>query len=347
MINLSTQSFRSKAKLLSSEKTEKEFGKIYLLKDAQSQYVEMTIWDQDNSEGWQTGIALDSSISMKISYGKGLKYLKPMPDDVNKLYAQQKLTTIKIQDGREYIFFTQEGVKIAKEQGYLAVSDNEVEPVAKDFIKHLNDELESGSGSYLIYWACGTNGDQIQKVGHLSESNLDQTRITGANEMGNQTHLLPALKFFLDHFRDVKKLLLIFITDGQIDDLDGVKQFTIDLAKKIEAKTMPLIKAILIGVGDKISEQQMEELDDLDTGTDIDIWDHKIAKSMRDLSEISVELVNQDKILASSAIIYDDQNHVVHRFLDGLPVVSRFTLPLNAKYFVLEVMGKKIKQHLL
>jgi hypothetical protein len=164
--------------------------------------------------------------------------------------------------------------------------------------------------------------------------------------MGNGTYLLPALQFFLNHFQGAKKLLLIFITDGKIDDLEAVKQFTIDLAHQIEDKSMPLVKAILIGVGDKISEQQMEELDDLDTGTNVDVWDHKIAKSMRDLSEISVELVNQEKILASSAIIYDDQNSIVHRFLDGLTVVSRFKLPLNAKYFELEVMGNKIKQNL-
>jgi hypothetical protein len=34
----------------------------------------------------------------------------------------------------------------------------------------------------------------------------------------------------------------------------------------------------LVGIGDAINESQMEELDDLESGTDVDIWDHKIAK---------------------------------------------------------------------
>jgi hypothetical protein len=38
---------------------------------------------------------------------------------------------------------------------------------------------------------------------------------------------------------------------------------------------------VLIGVGRDVSEYQMRELDDLDTGTDIDLWDHKIASEMR------------------------------------------------------------------
>lgn len=92
--------------------------------------------------------------------------------------------------------------------------------------------------------------------------------------------------------------MYIFITDGYIDDLETVKQYTTQLAKDIAAGKRKLIKCILIGVGKAVDEKQMIELDDLDTGTEIDIWDHKVADDMRELTEIFAELVEENQIVA-------------------------------------------------
>jgi hypothetical protein len=138
--------------------------------------------------------------------------------------------------------------------------------------------------------------------------------------------------------------MYIFITDGKLDDLMQVKRYTVDLAKKIAAKQHNPVKCVLIGVGNDIDEGQMEELDDLETGTDVDIWDHKIAKEMRSLIEIFAEVVSENKIVASTATIYDDAGNVAARFSDGLPAKVKFTMRTGSKAFELEVGGQRIRQ---
>ena len=49
----------------------------------------------------------------------------------------------------------------------------------------------------------------------------------------------------------------------------------------------------------------MEELDDLDTGTDVDLWDHKLAAEMRLLQEIFAEVVDKNARVADHGRILD------------------------------------------
>ena len=101
---------------------------------------------------------------------------------------------------------------------------------------------------------------------------------------------------------------------------------------------------MLIGVGEEIDESQMEELDDLETGTDVDVWDHKIAKEMRSLVEIFAEVVSEHKIVAPTATIYDAGGAVAVNFADGLPAKVTFTMPKTSTHFELEVGERRIKQ---
>lgn len=140
--------------------------------------------------------------------------------------------------------------------------------------------------------------------------------------------------------------MYIFLTDGKIDDLNQVKEYTTQLAKKIASGKQNSVKCVLIGVGNQIDESQMVELDDLDTGTDIDIWDHKIAQEMRSLVEIFAEVVDENQIVAPTGFIFDSQGTIVKRYTDGLPAKIFFSLPINAKFFELEVAGQKIHQEL-
>ena len=79
-------------------------------------------------------------------------------------------------------------------------------------------------------------------------------------------------------FADARNGMYIFITDGELNDLEEVKRYTVKLCKDIQAGRRNPLKCVLIGLGENINEGQMEELDDLDSGTDVDIWDHKIAR---------------------------------------------------------------------
>ena len=138
--------------------------------------------------------------------------------------------------------------------------------------------------------------------------------------------------------------MFIFITDGCLEDLDALKDFTRNLTKEIESGKRNLFKAILIGVGDDIDENQMIELDDLDTGINIDIWDHKIAHEMKDVLEIFAELVDENMVIAPFGTIYDSDGKVVKRFNDGVTAKGRFELPLGSTHFTLEVGAQTIKQ---
>src|SRR5947208_1388617 len=80
------------------------------------------------------------------------------------------------------------------------------------------------------------------------------------------TQMLPAVLYFVDRFQDAPWGFYIFITDGELHDLDAVKQYSTDLARAVSAGRRKPLKFVLIGVGDNINEQQMEELDDLDSG---------------------------------------------------------------------------------
>jgi len=161
---------------------------------------------------------------------------------------------------------------------------------------------------------------------------------------GAATRLTPAVRYFVDRFHDAERGLYVFLTDGKLDDLDDLKNYTIQLAKQIQSGKRKPVKCVLIGIGDLIDEAQMEELDDLDTGTDVDIWDHKIAKEMRGINEIIVELVDENAIVAPNANIYDASGSIVARFTDGLPARVTFAMPVTSSYFELEVGSHRIRQ---
>ena len=71
----------------------------------------------------------------------------------------------------------------------------------------------------------------------------------------------------------------------------------------------------------------MEELDDLDTGTPIDLWDHKLAAEMRVLQEIFAEVVDKNARIADNGRILDPQGQVVKDYSDtGMPAYLEFEM---------------------
>jgi hypothetical protein len=158
---------------------------------------------------------------------------------------------------------------------------------------------------------------------------------------------LPAVRYFVDRFSDSPWGIYVFITDGELHDLDAVKAYSTQLARAVaEGRRNPL-KFVLIGIGSDISEAQMEELDDLDTGTPIDLWDHKLAAEMRMLQEIFAEVVDKNSRVADHGRILDMRGQVVKDYSDtGLPAFLEFEMPAGNDYFTLEVNGSRIHQGL-
>jgi len=156
------------------------------------------------------------------------------------------------------------------------------------------------------------------------------------------------MRYFIERFSDAKWGFYVFVTDGRIDDLEAVKQYTADISKKIGRKEANPVNCVLIGVGSQVDESQMAQLDDLprELNLPFDIWDHKIAKEMRDLRDIFAEVVDENTMVAPNGRILDGNGNTAANFADGVPALLKFSLPLDSTSFTLEVGPNKIEQKL-
>ncbi len=326
--------------------SETAFGKVSVRKTAKQLQVQLTILmlpSGQAAEGWQTGIALDASSSMISAYGRELK--GELPQKVTQAYKKKAWIRQEEEDGMRFRIFEKAAVTEALEKGYFKYSDNLVQPTARKLIAYLASTLDINGRTTVIYWACG-NCSQYEEVGDIPAEDSETLTIQGPKKVrfGTGTHLQPALAYYCNRFAEAQRGMFIFITDGYIDDLEAVKRYTTKLAKDIAANKRNVIKCILIGIGKEVDEKQMTALDFLDTGTPIDIWDHKLADDMQDLIEIFAELVDENQIVAPTAAIYGSDGQLIKKFTDGLPAKVVFELPINSQWFEMEVMEERIRQ---
>jgi hypothetical protein len=271
-----------------------------------------TILMEPHKEGAQTGIALDGSGSMAKLYGveDGSRVLSPIFGGPKKLH-------------------------------------NEVTPVAQQLCAYLARKIDADGGTTCIYWATGPGGSEVEVIGDLTADQAERHVFGPPREFGTGTQLLPAVRYFVDRFRSAPWGFYVFITDGELHDLDLVKDYSVRLARDIHAGRRKPVKFVLIGLGPDVNETQMEDLDDLDSGTPIDLWDHKLAAEMRLLQEIFAEVVDKNARIADNGRILDPQGRVVRDYaVGGLPALLEFEMPVGADYFTLDVNGHRINQPL-
>jgi hypothetical protein len=271
-----------------------------------------TVLMEPYREGTQTGIALDGSGSMQQLYGvaEGGGFLAT-------LFGRKKQTV------------------------------NEITPVAQKLCAYLARKIDADGGTTCIYWATGPGGSEIEEVGDLTADEAEQHEFGPPADFGTGTQLLPAVRYFVDRFKEAPWGFYVFITDGELHDLEEVKEYSTWLAREVQAKRRNPLKFVLIGVGPSVNEAQMEELDDLDTGTDVDLWDHKLATEMRVLQEIFAEVVDKNARIADKARVLDPQGQVVKDYTDtGLTAYLEFEMPAGSAYFTLDVNGSRIHQGL-
>ncbi len=276
--------------------------------------VTATILMEPRREGTQTGIALDGSGSMDSLYG--------------------------VEEESGGFFASLFGKK--KKQAI-----NQITPVAQKVCAYLARKLDADGGTTCIYWATGPAGSRIEVIGDLTADQAEQHIFGPPKDFGTGTQLLPAVRYFVDRFKDAPWGFYAFITDGELHDLNAVKDYSRQLARDVAAGRRKPVKFVLIGIGPNVNERQMEELDDLDTGTEVDLWDHKLAAEMRVLQEIFAEVVDKNARVADNGKILDPQDRVVKNFSDtGLPARLEFEMPAGSAFFVLEVDGQRIRQDL-
>jgi hypothetical protein len=293
------------------KKVVEPFGEVnvYPTKTGRTRVV-ATILMEPHREGTQTGIALDGSGSMAKLYGAGQTGV------LSSIFGGPK-------------------------------PHNDITPVAQKLCAYLARKIDADGGTTCVYWAVGPGGSQIEVIGDLTADQAEQHVFGPPRDFGTGTQLLPAVHYFVERFKDAPWGFYVFITDGELHDLDEVKAYSTRLAKEINAGRRRPLKFVLIGIGKDINEAQMEELDDLDTGTPVDLWDHKLASEMRVLQEIFAEVVDQHARVADNGRILDPQGRLVKSYSDtGLPGYLEFEMPVDAPYFTLEVNGRRIHQGL-
>jgi hypothetical protein len=305
---------------------------------------------ENSIEGAQTGVAIDGSGSMQVNFGKGgIRQVRQLTNQewvslIRMGLARQSGNTVEIinlSDPRTLATLVSFGVL-----QQIPPGPNIVEEQARKMTEYLS-KFDADGGTTVIYWAAG-DGRQVEVVGDLTGPQCPTAIFPGPQDFGSETHLLPAIKYFVERFVDAKWGMYVFITDGCLNDLDAVKRYCTQLARDIAKGKRNDLKFVLIGVGDDIDEDQMEELDDLETGTNVDLWDHKIAKEMKQLADIFAEVVSATVIIVpGDGVVKDTGGNIVKNYRDtGLPALMWFDLPPGSQWFALEVGGQVVAQPL-
>ena len=257
-------------------------------------------------EGAQTGVAIEGSNLMKSAFGfKGR---------VGPLFARQS-------------------------------GSNLVSMIAKKIGSYLARKIDADKSTTIIYWATGPTGADVEPLGNLTAFQVEQHDFVGPKVFGSGVKLLPAVRYFVEQFADANWGMYVFLTQGQIDDLEAMKQYTAQLAGDIAAKRRNELKLVLIGVGPHMDRLPIEQLDDLDIGTGVDLWDYRIAAEMRSVIEIFAEVVDENRTVAQSGRILDPVGEVIVDYTArGVPSLLTFTLPPGSKSFSIELDGKLFTQ---
>lgn len=236
---------------------------------------------------------------------------------------------------------------------------NVVQKIGRQLGKYLAD-FDSDGHTTVIYWACGVGGGETQYLGDFDSAQVMTCPFDEPKRMGTGTKLLPAVRYFAEErFRTAPWGIYVFITDGIVEDLEDVKNYSLQIARELSEGKREFIKFVLIGLGHQIDENQMVELDDLDygglqlpNGDAIDLWDHTTAAEMKSYDDIFKEVVSENTIIAPSATIVDSTGQAVKplrraSYADGLPALVEFSMTRNSTSFTLTLPnGQSFKQPL-
>lgn len=239
---------------------------------------------------------------------------------------------------------------------FRSPGQNIMDPV----VKQLNSFLRGFSGDgkvSLVYWAVGNAGSEIELIGDFDEASEGSLSVEGPKSKmwGPGTKLAPPLRHFADQFKDAKWSMVVFISDGEIEDLDEVKKVSMELGKQMAAGQRKYTKLVVVGVGKEVNEGQLAELNDMfegsgladaASGDDIDMWDYRLAAEMQSLWEVLGE-VDFGITLPGSARVIDDKGAEIHSFSDGIPMKLDFEVPAGTKSVTIEIAGRQVVQPLV
>jgi hypothetical protein len=227
---------------------------------------------------------------------------------------------------------------------------NQVEPQVQWMLEYLATKDRNGR-LRVAYWACGRNGDEVQVVGELLGKDVKRYKFPGPHQLGGGTVLTPALRDYVSYLKKevpngARRGCAVIVTDGALHDADDVKEFTTKLVKEIVSGKCPRTSFVLVGVGDQVDEEQLEEIAHEEYAGVGHVWCHRHAAEIRNVAEIVAVLVDENMTVAAGGTIYDDKGKIVKTYEGRLPAVLEFEVGEGARSFTLEVNGQRYTQPL-
>jgi hypothetical protein len=227
---------------------------------------------------------------------------------------------------------------------------NQVEPQVQWMLEYLATKDRNGI-LRVAYWACGNSGKDVEVVGDLQGVNVKSYSFPGPNQMGSYTYLEPAMRDYMKYLKKqiplgARRGCAVFVTDGVLHDPDAVKAYSRELAREIAAGRLPRLNFILVGVGNAVDEEQMEEICHEEYRGVGHLWCHRIAEEINQVAELVAVLVDETMTVAAGGTIYDDRGNAIKIYEARLPAVLEFDIPEGATSFTLEVGGRRFTQPL-
>jgi hypothetical protein len=224
---------------------------------------------------------------------------------------------------------------------------NQVEPQMQWMLEYLATKDRDGL-LRTAYWATG-DGSQLEVLGELTGPQAKQFKFPGPKFYGKGTILLPVLRDYVAYIRSqvskgARRGLAVIITDSQLYDPADVTAYSAQVAKEIAAGRLPRINFVLVGVGEQVDEEQMEEICHEEYPGVGHLWCHRVADRMEEMAELVAVLVDETMTVATGGTIYDDKGKIVKVYEARLPAVLEFDVPTECKSFTLEVNGQQFTQ---
>jgi hypothetical protein len=227
---------------------------------------------------------------------------------------------------------------------------NQVEPQMRWMLEYLASKDRDGV-LRVVYWATG-DGAQLEVVGDLAGAQAQAYKFPGPQFYGKGTVMLPVLRDYVAHIRKeveqrgARRGLAVIITDSQLHDAEDVKAYSAQVAKEIAAGRLPRINFVLVGVGEQVDEEQMEEICHDEYPGVGHLWCHRVADRMEEMAELVAVLVDETMTVAAGGTVYDDKGNALKVYEARLPAVLEFKVPEGCQSFTLEVAGQRFTQPL-
>lgn len=226
---------------------------------------------------------------------------------------------------------------------------NQVEPQMRWMLQYLATKDKDGF-LRTAYWATG-DGSQLEQLGDLDGAKAEEYKFPGPKFYGKATVMLPVLRDYIAHIREevgkgAKRGLAVIITDSQVNDAEDCKAYAAQVAKEITAGRLPMMNFVLLGVGSKVDEEQMEELCHAEYPGVGHLWCHRVADKMEEMAELVAVLVDSTMTVGAGGKIWSSDGSLIKEYEGRLPAVLEFEVPEGCTAFTLEIEGQRFTQPL-